>query len=146
MSTPQAPRPGGPAAPGAPQGTSSAAANAGPRPMMRGPMGAGFGPPQKAKSFKASARRLLGRLAPQRRLILFVLVFAITSVALNVSGPKILGRATAVGEKLFKRDGLILRVHRLLELGKRLAKRLRPLQLSLIDEDAAEHGGKRLAV
>ena len=31
-----------------------------PRPMMRGPMGMNMGPPQKAKTFGASARRLLG--------------------------------------------------------------------------------------
>ncbi len=92
MSAPRGPARG--PAPGGPQATSSAAANAGPRPMMRGPMGGAFGPPQKAKTFKASARRLLGRLAPERRLIIFVVAFAITSVALNVSGPNILGRAT----------------------------------------------------
>ena len=102
MSAPQGPgRPGGPAAPGSPQGTSSAAANAGPRPMMRGPMGGAFGPPQKAKTFKASAKRLLGRLAPERRLIIFVVAFAVTSVALNVSGPKILGPVTPLGGVAF---------------------------------------------
>ncbi|HUJ60010.1 MAG TPA: ABC transporter ATP-binding protein [Kofleriaceae bacterium] len=66
-----------------------------PRPIFRGPMGAGMmGPPQKAKSFGTAARRLLGRLAPERKLIVLVVALAVSSVALNVSGPKILGRAT----------------------------------------------------
>jgi ATP-binding cassette, subfamily B, multidrug efflux pump len=77
-------RPGGP----------PASSKAPPRPIFRGPMGAGMGPPQKAKSFRASARRLLGRLAPERPLIVFVLAFAVCAVTLTVSGPKILGQAT----------------------------------------------------
>jgi ATP-binding cassette subfamily B protein len=64
-----------------------------PRPMFRGPMGAGFGPPQKAKSFKASAKRLLGRLAPERPLVILVLACSLGSVALTVSGPRLLGDA-----------------------------------------------------
>jgi ATP-binding cassette subfamily B protein len=68
------------------------------RPMFganRGPFAGAFGPPpQKAKTFRASARRLLGRLAPQRLLIYAVLVTAIGSVALQTSGPRILGHAT----------------------------------------------------
>jgi ATP-binding cassette subfamily B protein len=56
--------------------------------------GANFGPPQKAKTFRASGRRLMGRLAPERRLIAVVIALAIVSVGLSVSGPKILGRAT----------------------------------------------------
>jgi ATP-binding cassette, subfamily B, multidrug efflux pump len=69
-----------------------------PRPMLgRGPFGgAGMAPPQKAKSFGPSAKRLLGRLAPERALILAVLVFAVVGVGLNVSGPKILGGATNI--------------------------------------------------
>jgi ATP-binding cassette subfamily B protein len=53
-----------------------------------------FGPPQKAKTFGASAKRLLGRLAPERPLLAIVLAFAIGSVALTVSGPRLLGDAT----------------------------------------------------
>jgi len=67
-----------------------------PRPMMRGPFGGGPGmaPPQKAKSFGPSAKRLLRRMLPERALIMAVLVFAVVGVGLSVSGPKILGRAT----------------------------------------------------
>jgi ATP-binding cassette subfamily B multidrug efflux pump len=65
-----------------------------PRPMMRGPMMGGFAPPQKAKSFGASSRRLLGRLAPERKLITAVVAFALLGVTLAVNGPWILGRAT----------------------------------------------------
>jgi ATP-binding cassette subfamily B protein len=57
-------------------------------------MGAAFGPPQKAKSFRASARRLLGQLAPERALIVLVVLFAVAAVSLTVSGPEVLGRAT----------------------------------------------------
>jgi ATP-binding cassette, subfamily B, multidrug efflux pump len=64
-------------------------------PPMRGPMGM-MGPPQKAKHFKSSARRLLGLLGPQRRLISFVVACGVASVSLSVVGPKILGRATDV--------------------------------------------------
>jgi ATP-binding cassette subfamily B protein len=71
-------------------------ASAPPRPIMRGPMAANFGPPQKAKSFGASGRRLLGRLAPQRHLIAAVLALALASVIASVSGPRILGRATDI--------------------------------------------------
>jgi ATP-binding cassette subfamily B multidrug efflux pump len=63
-------------------------------PPMRGPFGAAMGPPQKAKNFSGSARRLVGRLAPQRRLITLVIAFAVASVGLSVTGPKVLGRAT----------------------------------------------------
>ncbi|HEY5934130.1 MAG TPA: hypothetical protein VIU61_05840, partial [Kofleriaceae bacterium] len=66
-------------------------------PPARGPFsGPGFGPPQKAKSFRSSGRRLLGRLRPQRPLIVLVVVLAVASVALSVSGPALLGRATDI--------------------------------------------------
>jgi len=66
------------------------------RPMPnRGPWGNAFGPPPaKAKSFGASAKRLLGRLAPQRMLVYAVLITAIGSVSLQTAGPRILGHAT----------------------------------------------------
>jgi ATP-binding cassette subfamily B protein len=54
----------------------------------------GAAPPQKAKAFKPSARRLLGRLAPERTGALAVIALAIVSVALSLSGPRLLGRAT----------------------------------------------------
>jgi ATP-binding cassette subfamily B multidrug efflux pump len=60
---------------------------------IRGPFGQA-GPPQKARRFGPSARRVLGLLAPRRRTIAAVLALAIASVALSVSGPRLLGRAT----------------------------------------------------
>ncbi|NEE00767.1 ABC transporter ATP-binding protein [Phytoactinopolyspora halotolerans] len=79
----------------------------------RGPGGGGPGgfggmgaPPQKPMNFGPSARRLLGRLRPERRGVLLVLVLGVVSVALNVSGPRILGHATdlifsgAIGHRL----------------------------------------------
>jgi ATP-binding cassette, subfamily B, multidrug efflux pump len=69
-----------------------------PRPIMggRGPMGMMMGPPQKAKTFGASAKRLLKMLAPEKPLIVAVLAFAIGSVALSVSGPKVMAEATNI--------------------------------------------------
>jgi ATP-binding cassette subfamily B multidrug efflux pump len=63
-------------------------------PAMRGGPFGQLGPPQKAKSFGPSARRLLGLLRPQRKAIYVVIALALGSVALSVAGPKILGRAT----------------------------------------------------
>ncbi len=74
--------------PAAPPARSGAAAI-----PIRGPFGQ-LGPPQKARRFGPSARRLIGLLAPQRRTIAVVIALAIASVALSVSGPRILGRAT----------------------------------------------------
>ena len=78
---------------GPPAGGARPAAPAGPQ---RGPFGMQMGPPQKAKQFGPSAKRLLGRLAPERVLIVFVIALAVASVALSVSGPKILGRGTNI--------------------------------------------------
>jgi len=57
-------------------------------------MGMTMGPPQKAKNFRSSGRRLLGLLGPQRRLIFVVIALGIASVSLSVAGPKLLGHAT----------------------------------------------------
>jgi ATP-binding cassette, subfamily B, multidrug efflux pump len=65
-------------------------------PPMRGPMGMGMGPPQKAKKFGSSARRLVGLLAPQRALVIAVIAFGVASVSLSVAGPKLLGKATDI--------------------------------------------------
>jgi ATP-binding cassette subfamily B protein len=51
-------------------------------------------PVAKPSNFRVSFRRLLGLLAPERRLIGFVIVMAVASVAFAVVGPKILGNAT----------------------------------------------------
>jgi ATP-binding cassette subfamily B multidrug efflux pump len=71
----------------------------------RGPGGPGGGrppwaaagmPTEKSNDFKGSAKRLLGRLAPERDSIVAVLALALLSVGFSVVGPKILGRATDV--------------------------------------------------
>ena len=60
-----------------------------------GPPWANLGVPmEKASSFGPSARRLLGRLVPERLGVVVVLVLGVVSVALNVVGPVVLGRAT----------------------------------------------------
>ena len=66
-----------------------------PRPIMRMGMG-NMGPPQKAKAFGPTFRRLIARLAPQRALVILVIVCAVISVALSVSGPKVLAKGTDI--------------------------------------------------
>ena len=58
-----------------------------------GPMG---GPAEKSLNFGPSARRLVGRLAPERAQVLLVITLGVISVVLSVLGPKLLGRATDV--------------------------------------------------
>jgi ATP-binding cassette subfamily B protein len=89
--TTEKPAPGGPVAAG-PSETATA------RPAMtRTPFGVvGMAPPQKAKDFKQSARRLMGRLAPERNGIIAVLALALSSVMLGLPGPWIIGQATNV--------------------------------------------------
>ena len=64
--------------------------------------GAGMGrpglgqPPERSKDLRGTVRRLLARLRPERVRLVVVLVFGVTSVALLVTGPKILGAATNV--------------------------------------------------
>ena len=52
------------------------------------------GPAAKALDFKNSSRRLLGMMAPQRKLLVTLLSLGVVSVTLSVLGPKILGHAT----------------------------------------------------
>ncbi len=66
------------------------------RPIMRGGWGPQMAPVQKPKTFKASARRLLGRLAPERRLVTVVIALAVVSTSLTVAGPALLGKATDI--------------------------------------------------
>ncbi len=66
-----------------------------PRGPMGGPMGMGT-PVEKAKNFKGTLRRLVRYLAPYRVGLVAVLVAAVLSVAFNIAGPKILGRATNI--------------------------------------------------
>jgi ATP-binding cassette subfamily B multidrug efflux pump len=77
---------------------------AGPGPG-RGPFGGGM-IGQKSLEFGPSAKRLLGRLRPERPKVIAVLVTAVVSVGLSAIGPKVLGRATdlifagAIGKRL----------------------------------------------
>jgi ATP-binding cassette, subfamily B, multidrug efflux pump len=77
-------------APGAPVG--------GPGPRRPGGGGPGMmsmmQPVQKPANFKGSFRRLVDRLAPERMLVVLVIVLAVVSVFFAVVGPKILGNAT----------------------------------------------------
>jgi ATP-binding cassette subfamily B multidrug efflux pump len=59
-------------------------------------MGFMMNAPAKPKNFRASLRRLMGRLRPERRLIAIVLVLGVVSVVFAVIGPKILGNATNI--------------------------------------------------
>jgi ATP-binding cassette subfamily B protein len=65
---------------------------AGPGPG-RGPFGGGM-VGQKSMDFGPSARRLVGRMRPDRGKAVVTVVLAVVSVALASVGPKILGRAT----------------------------------------------------
>ena len=70
-----------------------------PRPggPMGGPGGLGMMlPPEKARDFAGSMRRMGRRLAPERVVIGVVLVLGVVSVFLAVIGPKILGNATNI--------------------------------------------------
>jgi ATP-binding cassette subfamily B protein len=53
-------------------------------------------PTEKSKDFKGSVRRLLDRMGPERAKLWLVLAFAVCSVTLVVSGPKVLGHATNI--------------------------------------------------
>ncbi len=53
-------------------------------------------PPERSKDLRGTVRRLLARLRPERVWLVIVLVFGVISVALLVTGPKILGAATNV--------------------------------------------------
>ncbi len=66
---------------------------AGPGGPGRGPFGGGM-VGQKASSFGPSARRLVGRMAPDRVKATAVVALAILSVSLTAIGPRILGHAT----------------------------------------------------
>ncbi|HEY0450836.1 ABC transporter ATP-binding protein [Actinophytocola sp.] len=68
-----------------------------PRPPMGGRGMPGMGMPvEKAKDFGPSAKRLAGRLQPERFPFAFVVALGVTSVAFAVAGPKILGHATDI--------------------------------------------------
>jgi ATP-binding cassette subfamily B protein len=50
----------------------------------------------KASDFRATLRRLFGRLGPERFKLVFVVVFSICGVSFSVVGPKLLGHATDI--------------------------------------------------
>jgi ATP-binding cassette subfamily B multidrug efflux pump len=59
-----------------------------------GPWGNAGMPTEKSLDFGPSAKRLLGRLRPQRVTVIGVVALAVVSVGMSVLGPKILGHAT----------------------------------------------------
>jgi ATP-binding cassette, subfamily B, multidrug efflux pump len=61
-----------------------------------GPFGGPGLPPEKAKDFKGTFRRLAGTLRPEAGLIVVVVLLAILSVTCAVVGPKLLGNATNI--------------------------------------------------
>ncbi|MEI6623338.1 MAG: ABC transporter ATP-binding protein [Actinomycetes bacterium] len=66
---------------------------------QQGPFGGQMGmslPPEKARDFKGTLRRMLRRLRPERLIIAIVLVLGVTSVFFAVIGPKLLGNATNI--------------------------------------------------
>ncbi|WP_407345815.1 ABC transporter ATP-binding protein [Pengzhenrongella phosphoraccumulans] len=64
--------------------------------MRHGPMMPGGMPAEKSMDFRGSGRRLLGVLRPERAKVAGVMSLAVSSVALVVLGPKILGTATNI--------------------------------------------------
>ncbi len=65
-------------------------------PGGHGPFGGMQMPAEKAKDFKGSARRLAGLLGPEKVWVGIVILVGAASVALAVTGPKIIGNATTV--------------------------------------------------
>jgi ATP-binding cassette subfamily B protein len=53
-------------------------------------------PTERSKDFSSTVRRLGGLLKPERLKLVFVAVIAITSAALNVFGPRVLGHGTDI--------------------------------------------------
>ncbi|UOQ91287.1 ABC transporter ATP-binding protein/permease [Agromyces endophyticus] len=64
--------------------------------MGGGPMGGMGMPAEKSMNFGPSAKRLIGRLKPERALVVFVILLGVVSVVFSVLGPKILGQATNI--------------------------------------------------
>jgi ATP-binding cassette subfamily B multidrug efflux pump len=65
-------------------------------PRGGGPFGGAGMPAEKSMNFGPSAKRLLGRLKPERLKLVLVTVLAVISVTLTVIGPKLLGDATNI--------------------------------------------------
>ncbi|MUU72044.1 ABC transporter ATP-binding protein [Pseudarthrobacter sp. GA104] len=96
MSRQPSPAPGTQAAPAS--ATGGAAVVRIPRPMggpgRGGPFAGMNVPAEKAMNFWPSAKRLLGKLRPERAWLLLVFVTAVAGVALSVTGPRLLGEGT----------------------------------------------------
>ncbi len=84
------------------------------RPNVR--FGAAGMPTERSKDFGTSVRRLGSLLAPERPVLIAVVLIALATTALNVMGPRILGRATdVIVTGLFRPGGIDLsRLHWLL--------------------------------
>ncbi|MGO4189272.1 ABC transporter ATP-binding protein [Pseudarthrobacter sp. TAF60_1] len=63
-------------------------------PGRGGPFGGMNIPAEKAMNFWPSAKRLMGRLRPERAWLLLVLLTGVASVTLSVIGPRLLGEGT----------------------------------------------------
>jgi ATP-binding cassette subfamily B multidrug efflux pump len=79
--------------------TATGSATANRPPVRRGPGGGGpWGgagmPVEKSQNFGPSAKRLLGRLKPDRVSVVFVIFLSVIGTGLGVIGPKLLGNAT----------------------------------------------------
>ena len=53
-------------------------------------------PVEKSENFALTARRLMGLMAGEKFLVAFIMLLAVVSVALVVSGPRVLGHATDI--------------------------------------------------
>jgi ATP-binding cassette subfamily B multidrug efflux pump len=84
-------------------GNGQSAPKAPERPKYGPPAGGGGGrmwgqarPVEKSLNFLPSLKRLLGHLAPERMILILVVLLAVTGIAMNVMGPRLLGMATDV--------------------------------------------------
>ena len=85
----------------APKGPERPAPKAPQRPQYGPPAGGGrmWGqarPVEKSLNFFPSLRRLVGHMAPERMILILVVLLAVIGIVMNVLGPKILGMATDV--------------------------------------------------
>ncbi|MEN8905853.1 MAG: ABC transporter ATP-binding protein [Clostridiales bacterium] len=64
-------------------------------------------PPEKAKNFKGSLKRLLGYLKPHKRKLIIVLIFAVASTTFTIIAPKVMSKATNKLQDSFVADKMI---------------------------------------
>ncbi len=77
-----------------PSASQAAAARATASPGPAGRMASAGMPVEKSENFKASAKRLVSRLGPERFNVITVITMAVIATALSVATPKVLGRGT----------------------------------------------------